>query len=173
MKSIRLNSVKIVLLALCAAMAMGAQAVAAGSPFPVYPGATQRPTQMKGTQSFCGSKMGIVSYHTAADGKSVAKWYESKIPGAGVLDGSTSDSSSVNTEFEILAPDASELAIIHQISMSNPKLQAAAKSLDADKTDIGFETFDPPLGADFVSLVKRAKNGDAAAKTALAAKCPQ
>jgi hypothetical protein len=121
----------------------------------------------------CGSKIGLVSYNTATDGKSVAKWYESKVPNAVVLDTSQTDSSSVDTEIQVYKPDGSEVAVIHQLSMTNPKLQSAAKTIGADKTGIGIETFEPPLGADYLALMMRVKRGDAAAKSALIAKCPK
>ena len=172
MKPIRSNSGTIALLALCAATATAAQGVAATSNLPIYPGAVKLATQLTSTYSTCGHKMGLVSYDSATDGKTVAKWYESKIPGAVAVDLSKTDSGSVDTEIEVFTPDASEGAVIHQMSMTNSKLQAAAKSIGADKTGIGLETFDPPLGADYLSLVKQAKHGDAAAKSALTARCP-
>lgn len=176
MKPLRSNCGKVALLALCAATAAtttGAQAVAATSNLPIYPGATALATQLKRTFSTCGHEIRLVSYKSAADGKTVAKWYESKIPGAVVVDLSKTDSGSVDTEIEVFTPNTSEAAVIHQMSMTSSTLQAAAKSIGADKTGIGLETFDPPLGADYLSLVKRARHGDAAAKSALTARCPK
>ena len=172
MKPLRFDCDKIALLALCAAMATSTQAAAAGSPFLVYPGAAKVAVQMEGTQTLCGSEMTLVLYQTAADGKTVAKWYAGKVPGAGVVDTSTTDSSSINTQIEILAPDASTIAVIHH-GDDEFQIAAAAASIGGDKTGVGLETFDPPLGADYLALVKRVKNGDPAAKPALAAKCPQ
>jgi len=173
MNSLRSNSGKIALLAFCAAAATVAQSAAATSTLPTYPGATKVPTHSTTGFSMCGHKVGLVSYDTATDGKSVAKWYESKVPNAVVLDTSQTDSSSADTEIQVYRPDGSEVAVIHQISMTSPKLQSAAKTIGADKTGIGLETFDPPLGADFVALMMRVKRGDGAAKSALAAKCPK
>jgi hypothetical protein len=173
MNSIRSNSGKIALLAFCAAATTVAQGAAATSTLPTYPGATKVPTHSTPGFSMCGHKVGLVSYDTATNGKSVAKWYESKVPNAVVLDTSHTDSSSVDTEIQVYTSDGSEVAVIHQLSMTNTKLQSAAKSIGADKTGIGLETFEPPLGADFVSLMIRAKGGDTAAKSALAAKCPK
>jgi hypothetical protein len=174
MQPLRSNSGTIAFLALGAALILAAQGVAANSTLPVYPGAATVPvpTNLKNF-SMCGHKVAFVSYESPAGGKSVAKWYASKVPGAIVVDLSRTDPSSVDTEIEVFTPDASQAAVIHQMTLTNAKLQAAAKTIDADKTGIGLQTYDPPLGADYVTLVQQAKRGDVAAKRALAAKCPQ
>jgi hypothetical protein len=175
MTLLRTNSGKIVRLAVCAALAAGALAVpalASTSTLPIYPASTKTALHSTPKVSMCGHQMGLVPYASAVDGKTVAKWYESKIPGAVVIDTGTTDSASIDTEIQVYTPDGSQVAVIHQMTMTSAKLQAASKTIGGDKTDIGLETFSPPLGADYLSLMQRTQRGDAAAKSSLIAKCP-
>jgi len=162
---------KIALLTLCVATA--AQGVAASSTLPVYPGATKLATQLGRTFPLCGHTVGVVSYNSAADAKAIAKWYQTRVPGAIVVDLSRTDSSTIDTQMEVFTPDASQAVVIHRLTMRSSNFQAAAKSLGTDKTGIGIETFNPPLGAEYLSLQKRAHSGDAAARQTLTAKCPK
>jgi hypothetical protein len=146
MKTLNTTAGTFALLAFCAVSV--AQGSTATPSLPIYPGATKLANQSNRTFSTCGHKLGLVAYDSAADGKSVAKWYEGKIPGAVVIDISQIDSTSIDTEIEVFTPDGSQGAVIHQMSMVSSKLQTAAKSIGADKTGIGLETVDPPLGAD-------------------------
>ena len=164
---------KSALLTLCAAAASISQSLAATPNLPVYPGATMLARRTHGAYATCGHTIGLISYNSTADAKAIAKWYAGKIPGAVVLDLSKADSTMINTEMEVFTPDGSQGAVIHRMTMTNAKLQAAAKSIGADTTGIGLETFDPPLGADYLALEKRALGGDAASKSALTAKCPK
>jgi len=86
-----------------------------------------------------------------------------------VFDRSTHDAGDVTSSFVIYKPDGSQATVISRMMTGNA---AAAKALGMDKTDIGVETFTPPLGADYLALAARAKRGDAAAKQQLMAKCP-
>ena len=164
---------KIALLTLCVAAATVAQDAAASSSLPIYPGATKPARRLGRTFPMCGHKVGIVSYNSAADAKAIAKWYQNRVPGAIVVDLSRTDSSTIDTEMEVFTPDASQAVVIHRLTMTSSNFQAAAKSLGTDKTGIGVETFDPPLGAEYLSLQKRAHGGDAAARRTLSAKCPK
>jgi hypothetical protein len=175
MKLLRSTSGKIARLAACAALAAGAlagPALAATSTLPIYPESTKAPQHPTPNVSVCGHQIGLVSYQSTASGKTVGKWYESKIPGAVVLDTSSTDSGSIDTEIQVYTPDGSQVAVIHQMTMTSAKLQYASKMIGGDKTGIGLETFTPPLGADYLSLMQRTQHGDAAAKSALIAKCP-
>jgi hypothetical protein len=145
---------------------------AEASDLPIYPGATKIPTHIKASAVSCGHKIEVIPYETAASAKTVAKWYEGKISGASVLDQSTTDSGDVNTQITVLKPDASEGVNVHQMVLGNAKLQAAAKQLGSDKTEIGLTTFTPPLGAGYVALEARAVHGDSAALAQLKAACP-
>jgi hypothetical protein len=159
------------LIALCSIAVTSAQVGAVPSTLPTYPGATKTRSQASGPVSMCGHKVSIVSYESGADAMTVAKWYESKISGASTLDLSETDSGTIDNE--IFMPDGSQGAVIHQLIMTNAKLQAASKSIGADKTGFGLTTYAPPLGAEYLSLAMKAHHGDASAKRALTAKCPQ
>jgi hypothetical protein len=175
MKLLRSTSGKIARLAVCAALAAGAlagPALAATSTLPIYSAATKARQHSIPNASMCGHQIGLVPYESTANAKTVGKWYESKIPGAVVLDTSSTDSSSIDTEIQVYTPDGSQVAVIHQMTMTNAQLQAASKAIGGDKTGIGLETFTPPLGADYLSLMQRTQHGEAAAKSALMAKCP-
>ena len=167
------HSGTLALLTLCAVAATSVPSLAAISNLPVYPGATKLARQAHGAFATCGHSIGLVSYDSTADAKAVAQWYASKIQGAVVLDLSKTDSGTIDTEMEVFTPDGSQGAVVHRMTMTSAKLQAAAMSIGADKTGIGLETFDPPLGADYLGLEKRALSGDAASKSALTAKCPK
>src|SRR5665213_1277897 len=121
MNTIRSNSRKIALLALCVAATTAAQALAASSTLPIYPSAAKLATHVNSVPSMCGSKLELVSYRSAADGKTVAKWYASMIPGGALIDTSTTDSSSVDTEVQVFTPDGSAEAVIHQMTMASLK----------------------------------------------------
>lgn len=163
----------IALLTLGVAMATAAQAVAATPTIPVYPGATKLAKQLGRTFPMCGHTVDVVSYNSAADAKAVAKWYQSNIPGSVVMDLSRTDASTIDTEIEVFTADASRGVVIHRLTMRSSNFQAAEKTLGTDKTGIGVETFTPPLGADYVSLMKRARSGDAAARRTVSARCPK
>jgi hypothetical protein len=140
--------------------------------FPIYPGATKVPTHMKGTAVTCGHKIEVIPYESAASAKAVAKWYEGKLSNASVIDQSTTDAGDVDTQIMVMKPDGSEGVNVHQTVLGNAKLQAAAKQLGSDKTEIGLTTFTPPLGAGYVALESRAVHHDAAALAQLKAACP-
>jgi hypothetical protein len=145
---------------------------AEASDVPVYPGATKVPTHVKASAVSCGHKIEVVPYETAAGAKAVAKWYQREIPGASVLDQSTTDSGDVDTQITVLKPDGSEGVNVHQTVLGNAGLQAAAKQLGSDKTEIGITTYTPPLGAGYVALESRAVHHDAGALAQLKAACP-
>jgi hypothetical protein len=145
---------------------------AEASDLPIYPGATKIPTHVKGSTVSCGHKIEVIPYETAANAKTVAKWYEGKIPGGTVIDQSTTDAGDVDTQIMVMKPDGSEGVNVHQSVLGNAKLQAAAKQLGSDKTEIALTTFTPPLGAGYVALESRAVHGDSAALAQLKAACP-
>jgi hypothetical protein len=173
--------------ALCATiLAAGSPAgrVAASPNLPTYPGATiETPAPEAKNMKFklCGKAMSIVSYKTTADPKAVAAWFKAHIPGAVAIDNTTRDGGSVDNSFEILPPDGSAIIVANRIDFNGSHLSAAAKTLGMDKTDIGVETPDSPLGSGFVSVVtqlahRKIDNADAATKEAakkqLEAVCP-
>jgi len=146
---------------------------AEASDLPIYPGATKIPTHMKmGNVVNCGHKIDVIPYETAASAKTVAKWYEGKISSASVIDQSTTDAGDVNTQITVMKPDGSEGVNVHQSVLGNAGLQAAARQLGSDKTEIGLTIFTPPLGAGYVALESRAVHGDSAALAQLKAACP-
>ena len=145
---------------------------AAASDVPIYPGATKVPTHLTGSAVNCGHKIQVVPYESAANAKTVAKWYEGKFAGASVLDQSSADSGDVDTQITVLNSDGSAGVNVHQIVLGNARLQAAAKQLGSDKTEIGISTYSPPLGAGYIALESRAVHHDAAALAQLKAACP-
>ncbi len=145
---------------------------AEASDLPIYPGATKIPTHLKASTVSCGHKIEVIPYETAASAKTVAKWYEGKIPGRTVIDQSSTDSGDVDTQITVLNPDGSEGVNVHQTVLGNARLQAAAKQLGSDKTQIAITTYTPPLGAGYIALETRAVHHDSAALAQLKAACP-
>jgi hypothetical protein len=159
------------------AASSAAPAVAAAGNLPVYPGSKLQPMPA-GVKipPVCGHQLTMRSYAVAADGKTVAAWYKDHVPGALVYDVSgDADSSTKDTSVEIMTADGAQAAVVNQLDY-DPRLAAAAKTIGADKTQIGLETFTPPLGQDYLAIMSAGTSGDAAAKEAakskLAAMCP-
>lgn len=149
------------------AAAANAQPAAAEAPLDVYPGATKLPTQMNAPMSFCGTKMTTVVYRVKdANAQTVAAWYASHVPGGITITVPAADQSVV----EVFQPGGHAAAAISQIHF-DPKLANAAKSLGADSTLLGIETFDPPMSPDTIDVVRSAANGDTTAKSKLKAQC--
>jgi hypothetical protein len=152
-------------------------AAAAAGTIPVYPGAKQQPMPAGVTiPSMCGHKVTISSYDVAVSGKTVAAWYKDHVPGGLVLDVSgDADSSTKDISVEIFTADGSQAAVVNQLEY-DPRLAGAAKTIGADKTQIGLETFTPPLSQDYLAIMSQGTSGDQAAKeaakTKLAAMCP-
>jgi hypothetical protein len=126
--------------------------------------------------SICGHQLTMSSYEAAADGKAVAAWYKDHVPGALVFDSSDdADSGTKDTSVEIITADGAQGVTVNQLDY-DPRLAAAAKTIGADKTQIGLETFTPPLGQDYLALMAQGTSGDASAKEdakkKLAAMCP-
>jgi hypothetical protein len=168
-----------------ATAAAGSDGAAPAANLPIYPGAkfVPMPAGVK-SPPVCGHKLTIAFYDVAADGKTVAAWYKEHVPGALAFDMSNSDDidgsgdtdgGTTGTSVEIATADGSEAAVVNQMGF-DPRLKAAAKTLGADKTDIGLETFEPPLGQDYLALMAQVTGGDAAAKAAaktkIIAMCP-
>jgi hypothetical protein len=144
----------------------------------MYPGAVkERPPSPNVTMpKMCGRAVTIVSYHASADPKTVAGWYKAHVSGGAFLDTSNSDEGTHDSSFQIYTADGSAVVVIQRLDFSGANLSAAAKTLGMDKTDIGIESFEPPLGANFVALAAQSRNGDAASKAAakkqMASLCP-
>jgi hypothetical protein len=149
------------MITLCAIAAATTLLGVGTSTLPVYPGATKIHARTAASVSMCGHNVGIVSYRSAAAAMTIAKWYSTKIPGATTIDISQTDSVTVDTEIEVFVADGSQAAVIHQMTMTSAKMQAAAASIGANKT-----------GSAYLALATKASHGDAAAKKALSAKCP-
>lgn len=145
-----------------------AAAPAAAAPLDVYPGATKLPTQMRGSVSFCNTKMTTIVYRVGgANAETVAGWYAAHVPG-GIRINIPVDANS--TTIEIFEPGGQAAAAITQMHY-DPRLAAAAKSLGADRTTLGLVTFDPPLSSDWIDTIRAAESGDAAARARMKAKC--
>ena len=128
------------------------------------------PTQMKGGFEDCGHNISVVEYETAANAKTVAKWYEGKIASASVVDKSTTEKGDTEILIAVMKPDGSEFANVSQSVLGfNARSQ---QLLGTDKTSIGLTTSTPPLGAGYIALESRAAHGDAATKAQLKAACP-
>jgi hypothetical protein len=147
------------------AAAGGATGDTAGADLPVYPGATKLPMRAQSIPTSCGSKVALVAYNVAADARTVANWYKERMSGAVTIDSSDEGGDSGSTQVEILGANAAEAVVVSQMHFTG-KLATAAKSIDADKTTLGFETFDPPLGQDYVTLMTQAVGSDPSAKQA-------
>jgi len=160
-----------------ASASAGDAQTAATTDLPVYPGATMVPTRLAHDMSLCGRKLKLVSYHVAADAHTVASWYKDHTSGATLVDLNNSTNDANITQFEVLDANGGNAAIVMQMHFSNAKLAAAAKTLDADKTSIGIETFDPPFGQEYVALMSQATSNDPsavqAAKAKLGTMCPK
>lgn len=145
-----------------------AATTAAAAPLDVYPGATKLPTQMRGSVSFCNTKMTTIVYRVgAANAETVAGWYAAHIPG-GIRINIPVDANS--TTVEVFEPGGQAAAAITQMHY-DPRLAAAAKSLGADRTTLGLVTFDPPLSSDWIDTIRAAESGDTAARARMKAKC--
>jgi hypothetical protein len=153
----------------------------ASTDLPVYPGASKDDTSKshaKLSNVMCGRTISVVgSYESSADAKTIAGWYKDHMSGASVFDTSTDvGGGSGSTGFEIMAPGGAAAAIVTQMHYGGGTMSAAAKQIGLDKTEIGFETFDPPFSQDYIALMAQATGSDAAAKQAATAKlqamCP-
>jgi len=138
---------------------------------PIYPSATKQAVPAAlGTTSHCGHTMKMTMYQTAADGQTVADWYKGRLPGASVIDMSGElgggAAAGKNIAITILDANAAAGVTITQMQFNSSTFKNAAKTIGANKTGIGLETWDPPLGPDYVALVKQATGDDAAAKQA-------
>lgn len=99
--------------------------------------------------------MTTVAYRVKdAGAQTVAAWYMSHVPGGISVTIPAADQSVV----EVFQPGGHAAATISQIHF-DPKLASAAKSLGADSTLLGIETFDPPMSPDTIDMVRSAANG--------------
>jgi hypothetical protein len=142
------------------------------SSLPIYPGGKKLPNQMQHPMKLCGSTMSMTVYSIKnVDAASVAKWYDDRIAN-GVRISISPDANSSN--YEIFEPDGSGAAVVTQMHFAG-SLGKAAKTIGADDTTFGTETFDPPLSHDLVTLLVQGASGDPASKQAvkaqLKAKC--
>lgn len=164
------------LLAAAPALAFGLAPLAASAgDLPLYPGATKVPhqTDATGTVTNCGHKISTTAYDTNDMPDKVAGWYKGRIPGALTIR-LHGDPDQISVE--VFDADGSRAAIAQRMQFANAKLQAAGASIGMDKTTIGLERFDPPLGHAYLELMQQGEANPAAAKAAqakLAAMCPK
>lgn len=136
---------------------------------PVYPGAVKTPTQMQRSVKMCGSVMSMTLYRIPdADADTVSKWYGARMANAIHMsfhsDTGTTAATSQNEAF--FSPDGSSSVMVMQMHLTSASLAAAAKTIGADKTTIGLNTYNPPFSPDVVRAMQQASQGDAAAKAA-------
>lgn len=140
----------------------------APSNLPVYPGAVKMAAQMQRPIKMCGSALSLTMYEVAgADAATVTKWYDARVNG-GIHMSFHSDTGTTAATSEndaIFSPDGSSSVMVMQMHLSS-KLAAAAKSIGADRTTIGLNSYDPPFSPDLVRAMQQAALGDEAAKTA-------
>jgi hypothetical protein len=156
-----------------------AAAPAAPANLPVYPGATKSRSQMKTAMKICGSSVSLTMYEIrGTDAAPIAKWYDSRIPNAihiNINNPKSESSSTTETNYAIFEPDGSAGVMVLQMHFASPTLANAAKSIGADKTTIGINSYNPPLSPDLMAQMQQGANGDAAAKAAaraqIKAKC--
>lgn len=155
--------------------------VPASTDLPVYPGASKidmSTSHAKTSNVMCGRTISVVgSYDSATDAQTVANWYKDRISGAAVFNISSDEGGgSGATSFEIIGSGGAVAVVVTQMHYGSEVLAKAAKSLGTDKTNIGLETFDPPMGQDYIALMAQATGSDPAAKQAATAKltamCP-
>ncbi len=149
-----------------------AAAPAAPANLPVYPGATKSAAQMKTAMKICGSSVSLTMYEIRdTDAAPVAKWYDGRIPNAihVNINPKSESSAATQTNYAIFEPDGSASVTVVQMHFASPKLASAAKTIGADKTMIGINSYNPPLSRDLIQMLEQGANGDAAAKAAVRA----
>jgi hypothetical protein len=162
------------LLATVLAIAFGIAPLAGSADdLPLYPGATKASHQMAQPVMDCGHEISAAVYDTKDAPEKVAAWYKSRIPGAMTIR-RQSDPNEVS--IEVADPDGARAASITRMRFTSAKLQASAASIGMDKTSLGLERFDPPLGHAYLELEKQGGSNSAAAdavRAKLSAKCPK
>jgi len=149
------------LLATAVAIALGmAPLVASADDLPIYPGATKASHQITQPVMDCGHKISAVGYYTKDSPAKAAAWYKSRIPGA-MLIRHNSDPNQIS--IEVIDPDGARAVVALRMHFANAKLQASAASIGMDKTSLGLERFDPPLGHAYVELMQEGESNPAAA----------
>ncbi len=138
---------------LVAALTAATLAPAAAAGLPVYPGA--RPIYLPNshvvtvTDTICGSKATMAAYFVSASPQTVAQWYADRMPGAIRV-------SPEAGAFDLFQPDGRASAIV----AATPSGRVVLRTI----------TYDPPLSAAHLNLV-RAASHDASARATLKAQC--
>jgi hypothetical protein len=159
----------------CAALVAASSALspaAASTGIPSYPGATSKPVSagVHGVQDPCGHTITVVkSMNVDADPHAVANWYHGRLPGSRMIDASREladgDDSDKSTTIQIFTADGSQSLIVSRTRYS-AALAASAKTLGADKTDIGVESVSPPFSPSHLDLMAQVAAGGASAERA-------
>jgi hypothetical protein len=155
------------------ALAGLAPLAASADDLPLYPGATKVPHQVSVPVTNCGHKILVVDYDTNDSPDKVADWYKARIPGAMTI---RHNSDPDQTSIEVIDQDGARAAVAERMHFANAKLQASAASIGMDKTTVGLERFDPPLGHAYLELMQQGESNPAAANAArakLTAMCPK
>jgi hypothetical protein len=143
---------------------------------PAYPAAQQKPLPpgFHSATTQCGHTITVErSYTVDADPRTIAKWYESRVPGSRAIDltrlenGGSDASDNAMTSFEVISADGSRTIVINRMNYS-AALKNASKSIGLDKAQIGVEAISPPFGAGYGALVAQAAAGGASAQKAKA-----
>ncbi|MBC5802860.1 MAG: hypothetical protein GIX03_07635 [Candidatus Eremiobacteraeota bacterium] len=151
---------------------------------PVYPDATKVaiPPQMKRLPAVCGRGVSMTLYDLKGSiaATTVEKWYQDRISG-GIEAKTSEDAGGIGgtTSYEIFIPDGTGSVSISQFhsghSGGSEKDSVSKFYTDIDKTNIGLETYNPPLSPDLIALFQQGTSGDSSAKQAaqhqLKAKC--
>ena len=118
----------------------------------------------------CGRRVSVDgSYDSKDSPEKVAAWYKSRIPGATVF---RHDDDPTQTAIGVYDADGGRAAIVLRMHFSGA-LAASTASLGMDKTSIGIERFDPPLGRAILNSMKEGSSAQSKATRAkLAATCP-
>ena len=153
-----------------AALSLTISAAAAGADLPVYPAAKPEamPAGSHPGVTSCGHTITVEkSFTVDADPHTVAKWYESKMPGSRMVDANkmadADTTDSTMTSLEVFNADGSQTVLVSRFNYGSKNAKAM---IGLDKTDIGIESVSPPLGSGFVALAAQASSGGAAAKVA-------
>ena len=161
-------------LGIALALVVGTAPLAASADdLPLYPGATKLPHQVAPPVTNCGHKISAIDYDTNDGPDKVAAWYKGRIPGATTI---RLHYDPAQVSIEVFDADGAHAAIAQRMQFANAKLQAAGASIGMDKTTIGLERFDPPLGHAYLELVQHGESNPAAAnaiRSKLAAMCPK